>query len=164
MYRDESHSRRRDESARLLAAMLPRSGDIARPLVQPLLSLILDKGRNAHTSIACSLVASLGELGKISGEDVKTSSDDILSLLVETLADQSSATKRLAALQTLSQLATSSGFVMSPYSSQPILLPMLINMLLTESSKEIRRETMRVLGFVGAIDPFSETVCRLSAL
>jgi FKBP12-rapamycin complex-associated protein len=143
---------------------LPDVGDISRPLVKPLLTLLLDKARDPEPSVACSLVIALGELAKVAGVDIASSSDELLDLLLETLADQSSAAKRLAALRTLSHLASQTGLVIKPYGDQPALLPMLVNMLLTETSRDIRRETMRCLGFIGALDPYSQTVCWLPLL
>ena len=48
--------------------------------------------------------------------------------------------------------------VIDPYLKYPNLLGILINFLKTEQQLSIRRETMKVLGILGALDPYKHTV------
>ena len=72
--------------------------------------------------------------------------------------DQSSISKREAALVTLGKLVLSTGSVIDPYLKYPSLLGILINFLKTEQQPSLRRETMKVLGILGALDPYKHTV------
>jgi len=72
--------------------------------------------------------------------------------------DQSSAAKRESALSTLGKLVTSTGYVIDPYVQYPNLLVILTNFLKTEQQTSIRRETVKVLGILGALDPYKHKV------
>lgn len=58
------------------------------------------------------------------------------------------------ALWTLAQLIESTGCVVSPYQQFPQLLELLLSFLKTEQLKPIRQQTLRVLGLLGALDPY----------
>jgi FKBP12-rapamycin complex-associated protein len=65
-----------------------------------------------------------------------------------------SATKREAALKVLGQLATSTSYVIDPYLRHPNLLDVLMNILKTEQISSIRHEAIKVMGILGALDPY----------
>ena len=48
--------------------------------------------------------------------------------------------------------------MIDPYLKYPNLLGILITFLKTEQQLSIRRETMKVLGILGALDPYKHTV------
>ena len=62
--------------------------------------------------------------------------------------------KREIALRTLGQLVESTGYVVEPYVKYPTLLEVLLNFLKTEQNPKIRRETLKVIGYMGALDPY----------
>ena len=62
------------------------------------------------------------------------------------------------ALWTLGQLVESTGYVVEPYQKYPSLLEVLLNFLKTEQSLSIRREAIRVLGLLGALDPYKHKI------
>ena len=108
--------------------------------------------------MASSVLAALGELARVGGEDLTDYLDKLMPLIIDALQDQSSTTKRDAALKTLGQLASNTGFVIEPYQKYPQLLNILINILKTESSISIRRETVKLIGILGALDPYRHKV------
>ncbi len=55
------------------------------------------------------------------------------------------------------QVVESTGFVVVPYLEYPQLLGMLLRML-SEGSPGVRREVMKVLGIIGALDPHTHKV------
>jgi len=79
-------------------------------------------------------------------------------LIMEMLSDQTSSLKRDAALKTLGQVASNTGAVIEPYQKYPHLLGMLMRFLKTEKSQNIRRETIRTMGMLGALDPYRHKV------
>lgn len=62
------------------------------------------------------------------------------------------------ALWTLGQVAECSGYVVEPYRKYPNLLDVLFRFLKTEQTTRGRRETIRVLGILGALDPYKQKV------
>lgn len=79
---------------------------------------------------------------------------ELMPLIINTFQDQSNSFKRDAALTTLGQLAASSGYVVGPLLDYPELLGILINILKTENNPHIRRGTVRLIGILGALDPY----------
>ena len=79
---------------------------------------------------------------------------ELMPLIIETLQDQSSPAKRDAALRTLGQLASNSGYVIEPYLEYPNLLTILVNIVKTEQNTSLRKETIKLMGILGALDPY----------
>ncbi|KAG7662855.1 TOR1 [[Candida] subhashii] len=148
-------SRRREESAILLALLIGNSKELTRPYVKPIVEALLPKAKDlTSSSVASSAINCLGELAVVGGEDLKPFIPDLMPLILDTFQDQSSSYKRDAALKTLGQLASSSGYVIQPLLDYPQLLGMLVGILKSETSPKIRRETVRLLGILGALDPY----------
>lgn len=147
-------SRKKEESATLLSLLIAKSKDLTRPYVKPIVEALLPKAKDSKSSVAASAIKCLGELSIVGGEDLKPFIPELMPLIIETFQDQSSSYKRDAALKALGQLASSSGYVIQPLLDYPQLLGMLVNLLKLEISPTIRRETVRLLGILGALDPY----------
>lgn len=80
--------------------------------------------------------------------------DDIMQIIIETLLDQRNGFKRESALRALGMLVTNTGAVIEPYLTYPNLLGILLGILKMEQSVLIRREVVKVIGILGAIDPY----------
>lgn len=89
--------------------------------------------------------------------------EELLPLIIETLQDQSSVTKREVALRTLGQLTKSTGYVITPFKNYPNLLDILLNIIKSERTPTIRQEVIKVLGILGAMDPHNHKVTQLIA-
>lgn len=149
-------SKQKEESARLLCLLIGASSSLIKPYAGPLLSVLLRTASSKETPpvVASHCLACLGELARVGGSEIVPSVDRIMALVVETLGDQSSILKRDAALKTLGQVASNTGAVIEPYQQYPTLLSMLLRFLKTEKSQVIRRETIRTMGILGALDPY----------
>lgn len=147
-------SRKKEESAILLSLLIASSKDLTKPYVKPIVEALLPKAKDPRSSVAASAIKCLGELAIVGGEDLKPFIPELMPLIIDTFQDQSSSYKRDAALRTLGQLASSSGYVIQPLLDYPQLLGMLVNILKLEASPTIRRETVRLLGILGALDPY----------
>lgn len=147
-------SRNKEESARLLSLLVAAAAKLIKPYVEPILKVLLPRARDTSPGVASSVLAALGELSNVGGEDLLRYLDDLMPLIIETLQDQSSSVKRDAALKTLGQLASASGYVIDPYLEYPTLLNILISILKTEQAGSIRRETVKLIGILGALDPY----------
>ncbi|KAG1057434.1 hypothetical protein G6F43_000742 [Rhizopus delemar] len=147
-------SRQKEESARLVSLLVRAAQRLTKPYIEPILKVLLPKARDPSTGVVSAVLGALGELAAVSGEDIAPHLDELMPLIMETLQDQSSSAKRDAALKTLGQLASNTGFVIDPYIKYPALLNILINILKTEQSVVIRRETVKLMGILGALDPY----------
>jgi FKBP12-rapamycin complex-associated protein len=133
---------------------------LIKPYAGPLLSVLLRtaSAKDTNPAVASYCLACLGELARVGGEEISPSVDKIMALIMEMLADQTSSLKRDAALKTLGQVASNTGAVIEPYQKYPHLLAMLMRFLKTEKSQNIRRETIRTMGMLGALDPYRHKV------
>ncbi|KAJ3037894.1 phosphatidylinositol kinase- protein kinase tor1 [Rhizophlyctis rosea] len=147
-------SRQKEESAKLLSHLVASAQRLIKPYVEPILKVLLPKAKDTSPSVASKVLVALGELGQVGCEDLLPYLDSLMPIILETLQDQSSASKREAALHTLGQLSLNTGWVIEPYIKYPNLLHLLITILKTEQSAGIRRETVKVMGILGALDPY----------
>ncbi|QLQ82667.1 hypothetical protein HG537_0H04300 [Torulaspora globosa] len=147
-------SRKKEESATLLCSLISSSKEVTKPYIEPILDVLLPKSQDSSSAVASTALKAIGELSVIGGEDMKTYLDELMPLIISTFQDQSNSFKRDAALKTLGQLAASSGYVIEPLLDYPELLGVLINILKSESAQNIRRETVRLIGILGALDPY----------
>jgi FKBP12-rapamycin complex-associated protein len=151
-----STGRVREEATRLLVVYL-RASPLQR-LVHPLLhtlinALPLDKA--APPRLASASLEALGELAHASGYALKPWVDDVVPHVLEIMEDKSSASKQRTSLRTLGQIAGSTGYVIQPYLDYPKLLTQATEILpaTKRAPWSLRREVIRTLGILGALDP-----------
>ncbi|KAI5778883.1 armadillo-type protein [Geopyxis carbonaria] len=147
-------SRNKEESAKLLSHLVAASKKLIKPYVEPMVTVLLPKARDPSAGVASSILTALGELATVGGEDMIPYIPELMPLIIETLHDQSSPAKRDAALRTLGQLASNSGYVIDPYLQYPQLLTILVNIVKTEQNTSLRKETIKLMGILGALDPY----------
>ncbi|GAA5970883.1 hypothetical protein JCM11641_004492 [Rhodosporidiobolus odoratus] len=151
-------SRSKEEASTLLGLLVGASQRLTRPYVVPMLNVLLPKSRDNSPAVAASIMTTLGELASVGGEDLLVQLDPLMSLILDTLHDQASTPKRESALRTLGQLSSYAGYVIDPYLDHPSLLGLLIGLLKTEPGQHTRREIIRVMGTLGALDPYRHSV------
>ncbi|KDD76204.1 FAT domain-containing protein, partial [Helicosporidium sp. ATCC 50920] len=108
------------------------------------------------------LLATMGELARVAGSHLREAVPQMLPLIIEAMDEGGSTAKHLVAVNTLGQVVESTGIVVSPYNDYPQLLGMLLRML-SDGGPALRREVMKVLGIVGALDPHAHKL-NLAAL
>lgn len=147
--------RSREEATRLLNAFL-RAESFHR-LVHPVLSSIVDGLPLTGVSprLASAGLEALGELAKAAGVSLKPWIKELVPHILETMQDQSSASKQLISLRSLGQIAGSTGYVIRPYRDFPQLLARAADVLpgTKRAPWALRREAIRTLGILGALDP-----------
>ena len=153
-----SSSRSKEESATLLGLLIGASHRLTKPYVTPMMNVLLPRSRDSSPNVAAAIMTTLGELSRVGGEDVLPQLDTLMSLILDTLHDQSSTAKRDAALRALGQISSHAGYVIDPYIDHSTLLALLCGLLKSEQAPQTRRELVRVMGTLGAIDPFRHTV------
>lgn len=151
-------SRNKEQSARMLDHLIVSTPRLISAYMQPILTILVPKLREAESNpgVILNVLRAIGDLAEVNGgsNEMERWADDLLEILLEMLADAGSPDKRGVALWTLGQLVGATGRVVSPYHKYPILIDILINFLKTEQQKSVRRETIRVLGLLGALDPY----------
>ena len=153
-----SVTRNKDEAARLMCRLISTSNRLIKPYVEPILKVLQPKLKDSSPTVVARILDVIGALAQAGGHDLDPHIDDLMPIIIETLQDQSSNSKREAALRTLGQLASNTGDVIMPYLKFPSLLTTLINILKTELVINIRKETVKVMGILGALDPYQHKV------
>ncbi|XP_071482072.1 serine/threonine-protein kinase mTOR-like [Diadema antillarum] len=152
--------RNKEQSARMLAHLVSNAPRLIRPYMEPILKALVPKLKEAdpNPSVVINVLAAIGEQAQVSGIEMKKWMDELCPIMLEMLQDSASLRKREVALWTLGQLVESTGYVVEPYNKYPNLLDVLLNFLKTEQSPTLRRETIRVLGLLGALDPYKHKI------
>jgi FKBP12-rapamycin complex-associated protein len=144
----------KEESARLLSDLISAAPTLMKPYVEPILKVLLPKAKDSSPRVSSSVLTAIGELSQVGSDDFVPYLDEILPIVIDALQDQSSSTKREAALKALGQLSSNTGTVITPYLKYSNLLNLLIGILKSEQSPTLRREAMKVMGILGALDPY----------
>ncbi|KAK7093536.1 serine/threonine-protein kinase mTOR-like isoform X2 [Littorina saxatilis] len=147
--------RNKEQAARMLGHLVANTARLIRPYMEPILKVLIPKLRepDPNPGVTINVLACLGELAQVSGVAMRDYTPELLPLIIDMLQDSSSIQKRETALWALGQLVESTGCVVEPYHKYPTLLEVLLNFLKTEQGPTIRREVIRVLGLLGALDP-----------
>lgn len=122
-----------------------------------MIRVLLSKANDLNPTVAANVLMCLGELACVGGEDVLPSVPQLMEVVMAKLVDPSLA-KRDAALHTLGQVCSSTGYVVQPLVDHPQLLQILSRILRTEPTQSVRREVIKVLGILGALDPYRRKV------
>ncbi|KAH8262146.1 hypothetical protein KR038_003117 [Drosophila bunnanda] len=151
-------SRNKEQSARMLDHLVISTPRLISSYMNPILKALVPKLHEPESNpgVILNVLRTIGDLAEVNGgsNEMELWADDLLSILLEMLGDAGSPDKRGVALWTLGQLISATGRVVSPYHKYPVLIDILINFLKTEQRRSIRRETIRVLGLLGAMDPY----------
>ncbi|GAP93296.1 putative FKBP12-rapamycin complex-associated protein [Rosellinia necatrix] len=148
-------ARNKEESAKLLSLLVQNAQGLIKPYVDPMVSVLLPKANEPNPTVAATILKAIGELATVGGEDMLPYKDKLMPIIIDALRDQSSVAKREAALHTLGQLASNSGYVIDPYLEYPQLLELLQNIIRAEPQRgPLRQETIKLMGILGALDPY----------
>jgi len=122
-----------------------------------MLRVLLLKANDPSPTVAANVLMCLGELACVGGESALPHVPELMQIIISRLSDPSLA-KRDSALHTLGQVCSSTGYVIAPLVDHPQLLPLLGRILRTETTQAVRREVVKVLGILGALDPYRRKV------
>ncbi|XP_050511015.1 serine/threonine-protein kinase Tor [Diabrotica virgifera virgifera] len=156
--------RNKEQGARMLDHLVVSAPRLIRPYMEPILKVLVPKLKESEPNpgVILSVLLTIGDLAEVTGGDSELQQwmHELMQILLDILGDSSSPDKRSAALCTLGQLVGATGHLVNPYNQYPMLLDVLINFLKTEQQSSIRRETIRVLGLLGALDPYKHKINR----
>ncbi|KAF2687451.1 ARM repeat-containing protein [Lentithecium fluviatile CBS 122367] len=145
--------RSKEESAKLISNLVGAADHLIKPLVDPIVAVLLPKAKDPIPEVASTTLKAIGDLATVGGESMTKYIPDLMPIILDFMQDLGSDAKRFAALRALGQLATHAGYVMEPYRDYPELMNILMNIVKTEPEGELRRETVKLMGTLGALDP-----------
>jgi serine/threonine-protein kinase mTOR len=160
---DDIH--KKESSAKLLGLTIRKFPKLAKPYIESLVKHFVSIVRANQSPRLCAYsLSALGDLSEVAGEEMITNLDELLPLVIENFQDQSSASRRDSALKALSQIIVNTGYVIEPIVRYPKLLDTVLNKIRREDNAKIRGELIRLLGIMGAIDPYRYKTIQLSLL
>ncbi|CAI5702043.1 unnamed protein product [Peronospora effusa] len=156
-----SDIRMREDSTRLLGHLIRGAQHLVDPYVMRILEVLLPVLVRGNAPSTIAVLRTLGELALVSRTQIAAYERYLFPLIIHTLQDHSSIEKRQVALQTLGQLAGSTGCVVRPYLASPKLLEIFLSLLHHNvgSPWSLRREAMRTIGILGVLDPYKYKLC-----
>ncbi|KAK2655828.1 hypothetical protein Ddye_008880 [Dipteronia dyeriana] len=148
----------REESAKLLGCLIRNCERLIRPYIAPIHKALVARllegtGVNANNGIISGVLVTVGDLARVGGFGMRQYISELMPLIVDALLDGAAAAKREVAVSTLGQVVQSTGYVITPYNEYPLLLGLLLKLLNGELVWSTRREVLKVLGIMGALDP-----------
>ena len=143
-----------EEGARLVSLLISYASRLMRPFVDDVVDALTPKATSSHPSVSATSLRAIGDLSTIGGLKLEKYIPQLMPTIIEALQDLSSPIRRDAALHSLGELASNTGYVITPYLDYPNLLGLLTNIIKTEPQGAIRRETIKLLGILGALDPY----------
>ncbi|MCD7451118.1 hypothetical protein HAX54_009730 [Datura stramonium] len=172
-YLESADNKCKEESAKLLGCLIRNCECLVLRYIAPIHKALVVKlcegtGANANSGIISGvLVAPLSFSTKVLEELTNAAlrlycgytvsnfpcCDLLVTLGTTSLLDPAAVTKREVAVSTLGQVVQSTGYVITPYNEYPRLLELLLKLLNGELAWSTRREVLKVLGIMGALDP-----------
>ncbi|KAK6136952.1 hypothetical protein DH2020_029313 [Rehmannia glutinosa] len=165
--KQSADSKCREESAKLLGCLIRNCERLILPYISPIHKALIAKlnegtGVNANNGIISGVLVTVGDLARVGGFAMRQYIPELMPLIVEALLDGAAAMKREVAVTTLGQVVQSTGYVITPYNEYPQLLGLLLKLLNGELAWSTRREVLKVLGIMGALDPHAHKRNQLS--
>lgn len=157
-------SRNKEQAARMLDNLIRHAPKLVKPYMETILNVLVPKLKESDSNpgVVISILKAIGDLADVHGDNtgLKKWLSELLSILLDLLSDASATEKRSVALWAFGQLISATGHVVTPYQEYPTLMDVLLNFLKTEQQPKDRRETIRVLGLLGALDPYKHKISR----
>lgn len=147
-------AKQKEESARLISLFVSNATSLVKTYVEAMVSALLPKATDPNPGVASTTIKALGDLTSVGGEEIGQHIPELLPIIIDALQDLGSHEKREAAMKTLSALAINSQYVIDPYIEYPELLGILINIIKTEAHEELRTDAIKLVGVLGALDPY----------
>ncbi|GMH23702.1 hypothetical protein Nepgr_025545 [Nepenthes gracilis] len=149
----------REESAKSLGCLIRSCEHLILPYIAPIHKALVAKlregaGVNANSGFIAGVLVTVGDLARVGGFAMRQYIPELMQLIVDALLDGAAVIKREVAVMTLGQVVQSTGYVITPYNDYPQLLGLLLKLLNGDLAWSTRREVLKVLGIMGALDPY----------
>jgi serine/threonine-protein kinase mTOR len=148
--------REREEAVKLIKMFVRYTPDLAKAYSTSILICLIKKldGERATSTLVSSILTVISEISKINADAIKPYLGDLFPLILECIKDMTSSTKRKEAIRTLISIIENTSFVVKPYFYFPVLIEVIQNLVQTESNSDIRKHILRLIGTLGAVDPY----------
>ena len=152
--------RNREQSSKMLGHLISNAPTFIRPYTEPIIRVFIPRLKEIepYPSVIISVLGAVGALAQVSGPEMRPWVNDLFPIILDVVQDSSSVPKREVGLWSLGEIVECTGCVIEPYKKYPSLMDILFGFLKSEQSHAIRRETIRVLGLLGAIDPYKHKI------
>eukprot|EP00899_Mesostigma_viride_P025256 jgi/Mesvir1/5915/Mv00684-RA.1 len=179
-----AESKNKEESAILIGCLIIACKRLFLPYVQPVLKSLIAKlreGRNRDVAgtqaagqeappapivgvrsggsgggqMAACVLDTIGKLAKVAGSSMQAYLPDLFPIMLDFLREGNVGDHSDVVVDTMGRFVQSTGYVIAPYLDYPSLLTMLLRLLSGEMPWETRREVIKVLGVIGALDPLT---------
>lgn len=144
----------REDSAKLLFKILSWDESFVMPYAEALLENIIPKIEDKQIAFSESMLNCIGCLAGIDPECISNRLELLLNILSRLIQDQSSTVRRRAALSALSLILRKVDREIIPRDRFSSILFMTITIIKNEFDYSVRREAIRLIGVIGAIDPY----------
>ncbi|XP_041982232.1 serine/threonine-protein kinase mTOR-like [Aricia agestis] len=155
-------ARSKEQSLKMINNIISHAPRLTRQLVDTILKILVPKLRDedSNSAMICTTLKAIGDLAEVNGggNALQECLSELTSIQVEILSDPNQSEKRSVALWSFGQVVSAVGHVVTPYMEYPNLMDLLLSFLKTEQQSRDRRETIRVLGLLGALDPYKHKV------
>ena len=152
--RNSDDPRHAEEGAKLIGLVIANASKLAKPYCSSLVDVLAPGAASQNPVVAATTITAIGQLATVGGTDLVKYIPRLTTNIIDALQDHGSHNKRDAALQTLGQIASNCAYVIEPYTDYPQLLDLMIGIIKTEPQGTLRKETIKVLGILGALDPY----------
>jgi FKBP12-rapamycin complex-associated protein len=156
---------KKESSAKLFGKVIRSLSKLVKPYTDTLVKQLLGVIRQEQSSrLSAYGLAALGDLAEVAGDTMLQYMDELMPLVIENFQEQSSSTKRYVALKTLDSLVENTGYVIEPFLKYPRLLDTILNKIKREDQATTRSQLIRLLGTMGALDPYKYKQLQLEQL
>lgn len=146
----------RNTTAEFLTVLIKATERLIKPYGLSLLRVILPKANDPSPIFSRYMIECTGTLAVICGDEISPHIQEIMEIILRVLQDpQAPSQKKDSALVTLGQVCANTAYVIEPIVEHPELFAIFARLLKTDTTAETRREVLRVLGILGAIDPYA---------
>ncbi|KAJ3235923.1 phosphatidylinositol kinase- protein kinase tor1 [Chytriomyces hyalinus] len=149
-------SLRIEDSLVILLHVIHAAPSLVDLYLTPIMDVVLPLMSNANAIIAGKAILLAGAISEAVTDALLPYIDSIFPIAIRMLKDHGSAVKREAALIGFGKICRNTGFVISPYAQYPSLMEDLIDVLSSEDVQSVRSETLKVIGILGAHDPYEQ--------
>ena len=153
-------------AARLLGLTFKQFPSLLHPYVAPLCQQLLSVAKTSNKAeVVAHTLSALGDLAEVTAQAMTPFLDELLPIVIDAFQDLRVTLKREQALKALSQIIIGTGCVSTDLlDKHPKLFDVILNKIKREDAGQGRVELVRLLGIIGALDPYKYKELQLSIL
>lgn len=153
-------------AARLLGITFKQFPALLSPYVAPLCQQLLSVAKSSpKAEVVAHTLSALGDLAEVTAHEMEPFLDELLPIVIDAFQDLRVTLKREQALKALSQIILGTSCVSTGLlDKHPKLFDVILNKIKREDPGQGRIELVRLLGIIGALDPYKHKELQLAIL